>query len=149
MLIHETFYLIANRIKRYTTQNVSYISMRKPRRYLLMYVLSTQVFNFTFTKAIQWKVACITKWVENSFDEIHIYFFLIPVPLHFFNANNSRASNIAFLLEWAQIWDLDPTEYFYQKCFIPISRVPSFFQKWQVVIKFLYFWNKATFKLTL
>ena len=62
--------------------------MRKPRRYLLMYVLSTQVFNFTFTKAIQWKVACITKWVENNFDEIHMYFFLIPVPLHFFNADN-------------------------------------------------------------
>ena len=67
--------------------------------------------------------------------------------------NKSRASNIAFLLEWAQISDLDfgfiPTEYFYQKGFIPISRVPSFFLKWQVVIKFLYFWNKDTFKLTL
>ena len=48
----------------------------------------------------------------------------------------SRASNIAFLLDWAQM-------------FIPKSRVPSFFEKWQVVIKFLCLLNKYNFKLIL
>ena len=32
---------------------------------------------------------------------------------------------------------------------IPLSRVPSFFKKWQVVIKFLYLQNKDNFKFTL
>ena len=56
---------------------------------------------------------------------------------------NSRASNIAFLLDIAQMSDLDfgliQQNISIKKGFIPISRAPSFFQKLQVVIKFLYF----------
>ena len=45
----------------------------------------------------------------------------------------SRASNIALLLDWSskvrfRFW-FNPTEYFHQKGFIPLSRVPSFFEK--------------------
>ena len=41
------------------------------------------------------------------------------------------------------------SEYFQQKGFIPISRVPSFFEKWEVVIEFLCSLNKNNFKLIL
>ena len=41
------------------------------------------------------------------------------------------SSNVGF-----GFW-FNPTEYFQQKGFIPLSRVPSFFEKWQVVIKLL------------
>ena len=54
----------------------------------------------------------------------------------------SRASNITFFVGLSsnvrfRFW-FNPSEYFQQKGFIPLSRVPSFFEKWQVVIKFLY-----------
>ena len=56
--------------------------------------------------------------------------------------NNDRLnSNVGF-----RFW-FNPLEYFHQKGFIPLSRVPSFFEKWQVVIKLLYLENKDNFKL--
>ena len=61
----------------------------------------------------------------------------------FLAGNQSRASNIDFLLDIAQMSDLDfgliQQNISIKKGFIPISRAPSFFQKLQVVIKFLYF----------
>ena len=58
--------------------------------------------------------------------------------------NNDRLnSNVGF-----RFW-FNPLEYFHQKGFIPLSRAPSFFEKWQVVIRFLYLENKDNFKLIL
>ena len=53
------------------------------------------------------------------------------------------SSNVGF-----RFW-FNPSEYFHPKGFIPLSRMPSFFEKWQVVIKFLYLLNKCNFKLIL
>ena len=56
--------------------------------------------------------------------------------------NNSQMSNLVFLMDWAQMSDLDfgliHQNFFHQKGFIPLSKVPFFLKKWQVVIKFLY-----------
>ena len=68
-----------------------------------------------------------------------------------FSQNISQTSNIAFLLSsnvGFRFW-FNPSEYCHQKGFIPLLRVPSFFEKWQVVIKFLYLLNKYNFKLIL
>ena len=59
-------------------------------------------------------------------------------------SNNQRATSIAESLFAGmnsnvgfRFW-FNPSEYFQQIGFIPLSRVPSFFEKWQVVNKFYY-----------
>ena len=121
-------------------------------------------FDNCVTKLCSILFTCLTqvyslqvKQVNNIQTQMQVYilrsqpFVRTKFRLQNFVSYNSRTSNIFDRLSsngGFRFW-FNPSEYFYQKGFIPLSRVPSFFKKWQVVIKFLYFQNKNNFKLTL